>query len=63
VSCLQVKEKIGECNNLKALVELFNDYPEYQEQLKPDFAAKKLLLEELKVQHIKLGSNGITNSE
>ena len=63
ISSSQVREKINECNNLKALIELYNDYPEYQEQLKPDFAAKKLLLEESSVQHIKLGNNGITNSE
>lgn len=63
ISLIQVKEKIGECNNLKALIELYNKYPEYQEQLKPDFAARKLELEESSVQNIKIGNNGITSNK
>ena len=61
ISSIQVKEKIEKCNDLKTLVELYNDYPEYQEELKPDFAAKKLLLEKSKVQSIKYENNGNRN--
>lgn len=36
--------KIGECNTLTELLALYKQYPGYQEQLKPEYEARKLFL-------------------
>ena len=57
-----VKERIGECKDLKTLIDLYNEYPEFKEQLKPNFTTRKLELEKSNVQQFKLESNGTSNS-
>ncbi len=60
ISEQQVFELIQECNSIAELVALFKEYPQYQENLKPHFEAKKSLLIQL-TNPQNFSTNGHTN--